>query len=391
MRTRLQVKSGAVVVFTAVLLVVLLGMVALSVDLGVQSVTRAQLRTSSDAAALAGAAKLATDRRIASNITSVNPEISGAQSAASTIARINKVLGAEPVIVFTASNTPSNDIAIGYLDPNNAASTLDCSSTLTLLFNSVQVRLQRSSERGGLIPTSFARILGIEGMQAVSTGTATALLFRIGGFKTDGGQNAHLLPIVLDKDTYDKMIDPVYNTTDQYTYNTSTRTITSGADGVQESKLYPVKDGLPGNWGTIKIGVDNNSTSTLGSQIRYGITPSQMARYPGGIKLDPSTSPPSITFEGNPGISSGIKDDLTAILGRPVSLPIFDQSQGNGNNATYRVVGFAPVRLMAVNFQGNPKYVIVQPALVRDPTAVPTGGPLTGWTSGGLVRLRLSR
>ena len=31
--------------------------------------------------------------------------------------------------------------------------------------------------------------------------------------------------------------------------------------------------GSPGNWGTINVGVSNNSTSILGAQIRYGITP----------------------------------------------------------------------------------------------------------------------
>ena len=45
---------------------------------------------------------------------------------------------------------------------------------------------------------------------------------------------------------------------------------------------------------------------------------------------------------------------------------------------------------MSVNFQGNPKYVIVQPALVIDRTAI-AGPPLPSWTSGGLIRLHLSR
>jgi hypothetical protein len=46
--------------------------------------------------------------------------------------------------------------------------------------------------------------------------------------------------------------------------------------------------------------------------------------------------------------------------------------------------------VLAVNFKGNPKYVIVQPALTRDPTAIP-GEAQTSWTAGGLIRLNLSR
>ena len=91
------------------------------------------------------------------------------------------------------------------------------------------------------------------------------------------------------------------------------RTVTSGADGVTESQLYPVTSGSPGNWGTINVGVSNNSTSVLGAQIRYGITPAQLATFPNStIALDTTQTPPSITFSGNPGISAGIKDDLTA-------------------------------------------------------------------------------
>jgi hypothetical protein len=108
------------------------------------------------------------------------------------------------------------------------------------------------------------------------------------------------------------------------------------------------------------------------------------------IALDNTLTPPSITFSGNPGISAGIKSALDAIIGQPVTIPIYDTNGGNGNNAWYRVIQFAPARILSVNFQGNPKYVIIQPALVTDPTAIP-GSPQTSWTSGGLVVLHLTK
>jgi hypothetical protein len=179
-------------------------------------------------------------------------------------------------------------------------------------------------------------------------------------------------------------------TTDQYTYNAATNTVTSGPDGITESQLYPVKNGSPGNWGTIKVGVSNNSTSTLSAQIENGITPAELATYPNStIQLDTTQSPPSITFQGNPGLSAGIKSALTDIIGLPVAVPIYDESGGNGNNAWYRVIAFQPSRILAVNFQGNPKYVIIQPALMFDPTAI--AGTAQSWTSGGIVNIRLVR
>jgi hypothetical protein len=108
------------------------------------------------------------------------------------------------------------------------------------------------------------------------------------------------------------------------------------------------------------------------------------------IQLDTAQTPPSITFSGNPGISAGISSALQSIIGKPVTIPIYDTNGGNGNNAWYRVVAFASCRLLAVNFQGNPKYVIIQPALVTDGTAI-AGTAQSSWKSGGLVVLHLSR
>src|SRR5262249_61593244 len=101
------------------------------------------------------------------------------------------------------------------------------------------------------------------------------------------------------------------------------------------------------------------------------------------------TNPPSITFGGNPGISAGIKDDLTAIIGQSRFVPIYDSNGGNGNNAWYRVIAFQPCRILSVNFQGNPKYVIIQPCLLNDETAI--AGTAQSWTSGGLISVQLTR
>ena len=63
-------------------------------------------------------------------------------------------------------------------------------------------------------------------------------------------------------------------------------------------------------------------------------------------------------------------------------MPIYDTSGGNGNNAWYHVVTFASVRIVAVNLTGNNKYVVVQPAINDDPTAIPEhepAGPLAEW------------
>jgi hypothetical protein len=279
---------------------------------------------------------------------------------------------------------------VGYLDPTNPYSTLDSSAASTSKFNSVQVKILRDASHGGAVPTVFAQLMGFKGTNVTVTSTATAQAYSISGFQAAGSLNANLLPIVLDKATWQAMMAGPGQATDQYTYNPSTNTVTSGPDGIYESQLYPVSSGSPGNWGTIKVGVSNNSTSTLSAQIQYGITPAQLATFPNStIQLDSTQSPPSITFSGNPGISAGIKSALQSIIGQPVAVPIYDENGGNGNNAWYRVIAFQPARILSVNFQGNPKYVIIQPCLLNDQTAI--AGSAQSWTSGGLISVQLTR
>jgi Flp pilus assembly protein TadG len=380
---------GAAAVIIAALLPAFIGLAALSTDMAIIAVARSQMSTAADAAALAGAMQLATENRVR-GATTLTTEIAAADNQAVSLATSNHVLGTAPVVSANTSNQSGGQIMVGYLDPTNSSATLDSSTASTSKFNSVQVKILRDASHGGSIPTVFAQLMGFRGTNVTVTSTATAQSYSISGFQAVGSLNANLLPIVLDKTTWQAMLAGSGQSTDQYTYNSSTNTVTSGSDGIYESQLYPVSSGSPGNWGTIKVGVSNNSTSTLSDQIQYGITPAELATFTNStIQLDSTQSPPSITFSGNPGISAGIKSALTSIIGNPVVVPIYDQSGGNGDNAWYRVIAFQPARILSVNFQGNPKYVIIQPCLLNDETAI--AGSSQSWTSGGLISVQLTR
>jgi len=323
----------------ALTLPVIVGVAALALDGGLLFVQRRQAQSAADGAALAGAYALSN-----------GSSFSTAQSGAIAV-------GSQKGITISSADI-----------------TQPQAGSIAVSVTSTQPRL-------------FSALWGSGTMAAKASATAVAQT-SISGFQANGSLNARLLPIVLDKTTWQTMM--AGQSTDQYTYNASTNTVTLGADGITESQLYPVANGSPGNWGTIKVGVSNNSTSVLGSQIAYGITPAQLATFPNStIQLDPSLSPPSITFQGNPGISAGIKSDLSSIIGMPVAVPVYDQNGGNGNNAWYRVIAFQPARIMSVNFQGNPKYVIIQPAVLNDQTGI-AGAPQS-WSAGGLLSLQLTR
>jgi Flp pilus assembly protein TadG len=330
---------GTVAVLVGLTLPVLIGVVAISLDGGMLFLQRRQAQSAADGAALAGAYALSN-----------GSSFSTAQNTA--IATFSQVH-----ITIPAANI-----------------TQPQAGSVSVSYTSTQPRL-------------FSSIWGSGSISATASATAVAQT-ALNGFKANGSLNAALLPIVLDQTTWQSMM--AGTSTDQYSYNASTKAVTSGADGIFESQLYPVASGSPGNWGTIKVGVSNNSTSTLGAQIDNGITPAQLATFPNStIQLDTTQTPPSITFPGNPGISAGIKDDLISIIGKPVAVPIYDLNGGNGDNAWYRVIAFQPAVILSVNFQGNPKYVIIQPAILNDPTGI-AGAP-KAWSGGGLLSLQLTR
>jgi len=399
MRRRDKKRRGKILLMTALMLPALFGLIALAADVAMLTTARAQLSTVADAAALAGVMQLADEMRVRGS-TNLSTEKIAARSRAQSVGQMNKVINTAAIINQNTTNDPNGDVVIGYVNPATPKAAIQTSSGLEPLFNTVLVRATRDADHGGPIPAFFSKIWGNTGTSETVTAEAMAENFPVQGFRPSGSTpanspNANLLPIVLDVTTYNAMM--ARTTTDQYSYDSATNTVTSGADGITESLLYPVASGSPGNWNTINVGVSSNGTSTLSAQIQNGISPDEMATYPNSkIALDYGLNPPSITFSGNPGISAGLKSALESIIGKPVAIPIYDQSGGNGNNAWYRVIAFQTCRIVSVNFQGNPKHMIIQPCLLRDSTAIPltdtTKWPTNwSWQSGGLVRVHLTQ
>jgi len=371
--------QGKFLAFTLVFSSVLLGFAALSVDIGVIAATRSQLKTVADAAALAGARQLVSDSRLSSTYIPIT-EVVNANSKAIAIGQANAVLGHAAVI-------QTSDLAVGTKtlpDPNDSTFT----STTSTTTNSVQVTARRDASHGGIIPAYFSRVLGSSGSSASVTSTATVEVFTIGGF-TAGTSPSNVLPITMLKSTYDSMFTtPI---TDNYSYSPSGGTygtVTAGHDGEPEAQMYAIGN-QPGNYGTVNFGVSNNSTSILGNQISNGITQAQMdAQFPpNGVFSFNNTG--TLTLSGNTGISSGIKDNLTGIIGKPEAVLLYTSVTGPGNNASYTVVGFGAMRIVAVDFQGQNKNVVIQRAFISDPTATPGTG--TTFQNGGVIRLHLSR
>ncbi len=322
--TRNGVTRGIIAPLTAVLLPVILMLVAFTTDIAIVTSTKTQLSTAADSAALAAAISLVDNSRL-SGSTNLSSVMTNARAQAVQFASYNKTLSQSTVIDPNTSNSADGDVVIGYLDSLSHSSSLNTDIAMTSLFNSVKVTTRRTSASNGLIPASFGRLMGYDGYGSTFSSTATAQKFAIQGFNSSTSRNTSLIPMALSSDVYNQMISK--QTSDDYScYSGSSsssggcsssgcsggshssgcgggsNTITLGSDGICESNLYPNRTGS-GNWGTVRIGVSNNGTSTLSAQIANGVSTDVMApMYGSSMALNPT-----LTFSGNPGISLGIK------------------------------------------------------------------------------------
>jgi Flp pilus assembly protein TadG len=351
-RHKSRIRRGNILVMTALLMTTMVALLAFAVDLGYVYAVRAELQRSADSAAIAAAWELIDKDGPAGTETATGLS-SSAASVASQYAGLNHVGSQSPSLA-------SNDVTVGYMSNPSSPSEPIIATPTGKLPNAVKVRVQRTSEQNGQVNFFFARALGFTESSADAQATA-AFLSGFSGFKTPAdGSNLNILPFVLDEPTWNNLQS---SGTDSWSYNPETKTVTAGCDNVREVNLFPQGTGVAGNRGTVDIGSSNNSTADIARQIVDGISPADLAQLGGTIQFNSSGE---LHLIGDTGISAGVKDELTSIIGKPRIIPIFRSVTGPGNNADYTIVKFVGVRVLDVKLTGSmsSKRVIVQPCNV---------------------------
>jgi Flp pilus assembly protein TadG len=390
-RASCRSRKGTVVPTLAVLLVVLVGMLAFSLDLGRVALCRAELQNAADSAALAGASALGTDNQIipyqADNQTS---DIASARALAQKFAQANGYDVNASVSVVLNQN---NDVGTGILSyPYSLSSSYATSGTSP--FNSISVNTYINSTHGGNLNFFFAPVLRQSSTTVGATATATVQLFPILSVKALSGFTSPFLPITMSYSDWQKMVN---NQTglDNYGYNAATGQVTSGGDGLQEQQLYPGSNVTSSNNGLLQFGTSSHSNNVLSDELANGPSYDQMiAQWP------PSGAPPwnaqhTFTINADPGWRSEDFDALDQSIGKVRLIPINDgTSPGNGANGFYTIVKLAPVRILTSDKGGkNNGSAMVQPAVLNDPTLVPDTTPLppSSFGQGGIPISRLTR
>jgi Flp pilus assembly protein TadG len=380
-------RRAATLPLTAILLIVLLGMVAFAVDSGYICWTRAELQNAADSAALAGAAQLLLPQvptSTASNTLAQNA-VDGATSEAQVYAGYHSAGG----VTLTL---PASDVVVG-TPPGSGSSTVTAWSSGDSFPTAVQVTTRRSKTVNGSLPLFFGPVLGVKHWTGSTTAIATCKFgaSTVTGFSgSPTGTMPQLLPITLDAGYWNTFIS-TGKSADGNVYDHFTATppssstqppnnVSAGADGIPEfSNAYGSKTS-PGNFGLISL-QNANATSdlTYSNWIVNGPSASDLSSF-GSSGLQATPSSPTTMF-GGPGLQTSLVSDLASIIGQARIVPLFSVYSGSGSNTQYTVVGFAGVTVVSATGSGNNINIVLQPSIITNANAtVSSSGTATGTT-----------
>jgi Flp pilus assembly protein TadG len=352
----------------AVLSIVMIALVAFSVDIGYVLTAKEELQRTADAAALATCWEYG--KQLSEGQTGANASLI-ARSTASDYASSNSVTNKPVYVSANNSNASDGDVVFGYISDLGAGADSFQTGDANL-YNAVRVRVRKDTSLNGEVPYFFARVFGLQGQMLRAEATA-AIVRDASGFQAPAdGSNLEILPFALDLETWNSWAAGQGN--DNYKWDAENEHVSAGSDGKLEINLYPQGTGSPGNRGTVDLGGANNSTCDIARQIVDGVSPQDLqAMADDGRQLEFDANG-QLDLNGDTGISAGVKDELASIIGEPRVIPVFETVVGPGNNAEYTIVKWFGIRVMAVKLTGamSKKYVTIQAAPIIVKGAIPS-------------------
>jgi Flp pilus assembly protein TadG len=363
-----QGRRGAVVVLVAVVSTVMVGFVAMTVDLGTIYIARTELQRAADAASLAGASIYLGDAGLAGQDADL---IAGASERSKAIAIKNPVYGAGQILA-------NSDVQLGQHDFANPAAALLPGSP----WNAVEVKVHRDVKNpNGPVPLLFARIWGKTASSMTAVARAT-LDDRMAGYKLEGNASGvGFMPFTIPASAFYNRIGA--SGSDHYSYDDGVET---GTDGVPEVEMYPWKwtatDGPEGsgNFGLLDLNCPKNGASALAAQISSGgasaadvqiaLGTSTLAFY--DATHTESNGPNTYSCSGEPGMKTSLQKALSEQVGKVFGFFLNNGVHEHGSHATYSICGMFFGRIMAVDISGgkNAEGLVIQPVAYTDPWVI---------------------
>jgi Flp pilus assembly protein TadG len=401
---KIAARKGVLIPLTAFLIVVILGMCAFSVDVGYMVVVQSELQNAADAAALAGAEQLQplfvqyyspgqTNQagiltQATTNIAPSGTNPGSPMYAAEQFALFNMAGG-----VYVS--VPDSDVSFGYTDANGNFTT-----EYTGFPNTVSVTTRRDETANGSLPLFFGPVLNKASQNLEATSRATiyagdiSSLQAVPNVQMVPGWQSHIMPVALDVHVWTTFINGgkvVTNngsslSTTTYPIGTSPDgNIYLGPNGLPQLQVYPFDTNTPGSFGLVDVGLPQNNVPAFRTWIDDGQTPNdiQYLLTNGLLPVSPSAPQP---WKVGPGLKSTLLTDFQAQIGLPNAIPLFIPNQspantpgntsyvagsGNGQNATYAIIGFVGVTISSADGHGNSNMNIsIQPMALIDVTTV---------------------
>ncbi|MHC5109197.1 MAG: pilus assembly protein TadG-related protein [Planctomycetota bacterium] len=375
-------RRGVVAVITVVLLAVLMGFAALTVDVGAAYNTKSDLQDAADAAALAAAAAYTTDNMMQVRLdtqSAIYSVISEGATDATSMANENPSFGTRSTIIG------GQDIAFGWLDLVSASSALN-SGVVPSAFNAVQVTAKRTADSvNGPVSAIFSQIFGNSTMDIQATATAS-FDDRVAGYDTNF--IADLIPVSIHEDRYNSYLT---SGPDNFTFDTASATVAARSDGIREMRLFPGW-GAPGNYGLLNINNDSQSEVEVRAQIENGVPPEDFEAETGSEVLTFwDGSQQTYNIGGDPGMKSSLESAVEPRVGQIIGHFVHDEVVRQGATSSFRITRIAFGRIMYVDLSEQPtaRGIEIQPV-------IQSGGGIIlsadAPSSGGMVgRLVLSR
>lgn len=362
-------RRAVVAVQVMVLISVLLGFAALTIDLGTMFRARGDLQDAADSAAMAGVSAFTSDAMLRVRLTptdsnSFNEALQYVRDRARDFSQANYTLGEQTNLLIT-----SDDLKSGWIDLNSASSPLDPLRVVNE-FNAVQVVVRRDSSADNQankpITYYLAPLMGINQGSAVAMATA-AFDDRFAGLAVGDGTSNNL-PLSTDEALFSAGFAlPPGPATDNYSYDDVVEAVNANSDGVNEINIFPGAN-APGNFGLLNIGSPNQGNPALALQIENGVTSADMEAEIGTSDVtfyDGAGNPTTYQMTGSPGMKNGLIPSFELQVGEVISFYLHNAVVQQGQNATYTISGMQFGRLMNVNLTGPPsgRGIWIQPLI----------------------------
>jgi len=379
-RTSLQAGSrrGAIAVYAAIMMVVILAAAAFALDVGMICMAKAELQRTADAAALAATSELLyrLKEQPTDPVAVVQTNSTGIRLVADSASKDNKVFQESPGLQLNALNDEAGEIVIGEMTRDAGGVSLIVGDPTR--YNSVSVRVRRTAERNGELPLFFGRVLGLNHFTAEAQAQA-AFIKEFKGFRVPSGggdppPTLLMFPFAIERSAWEAAVNG--QGSDDYSWNADNERVEQRqSDGIKEINLYPLDTGAAGNFGTIDVGSDKSTNETLARQIVEGMSRQDLEYHGGQLALDSSGK---LLLSGDPGMKVGpILPAVSQIIGQTRIVPLYSSTSGQGQYSTFTITAFGACRVLDVDLNGGNKHLTVQPA-----TMITRGG-IAGDGAGG--------